>query len=119
MKTNWPTGQSLRKEINDNIKDLKALSPVVQGTGIIIAGDKELPIQIKGIEISKADPIYDISKVIKGTPIIEGNNIVIGKTLADEIGASESSIVSIIIPTGENLRFLVSGIFGPWKWKCK
>jgi len=101
--------------IIDEIKkddNVKAVSPTVQGTGLVRSSGKNKSVQIKGIQFENADKIYAIStNMVSGNPAISGNTILIGTTLADELGISEGGFMNILIPNGETVQMLVGGIF--------
>lgn len=85
--------------IIDEIKGderVTAISPVLQGTALTRNAGKDKSVQIKGIELEAADPIYEISpRLVEGNPLVEGN----------------SSNISLRLPNGEVVQLLVAGIF--------
>lgn len=89
-----------------------AISPLVQGTALIRGSGRNQSIQVKGIQLENADIVYDISeRITEGEPYVEGNSVLIGKTLAENLGAQAGSVVSLLTPKGETVKFLVGGIF--------
>jgi lipoprotein-releasing system permease protein len=98
-----------------SIKDderVTAISPTLQGTALVKGAGKNKSVQIKGINVEDADSIYDISnRLIDGNSTVEGNNILIGKGLSTDLGITSGQFVSILLPSGEVVQLLVSGIF--------
>lgn len=99
----------------DEIKkddNVKAISPTVQGNGLVRSSGKNKSVQIKGIQFENADKIYSISSnMVSGNPALSGNTILIGTTLAEQLGISEGGFLNILIPNGETVQMLVGGIF--------
>lgn len=93
-------------------ENIKAISPALQGTALIRNSGKNKSIQIKGIDLAKADPIYEItSRLVSGTSSVEGNNVLIGTKLSEDLGVKEGSNVTLLLPSGESVQLLVSGVF--------
>jgi len=91
---------------------VKAVSPTVQGTGLVRSSGKNKSVQIKGIQYEEADRIYAISSnIVAGNGEIGGNTIIIGTTLAEELGISQGGFLNLLIPNGESVQMLVGGIF--------
>lgn len=91
---------------------IKAISPALQGTALIRNSGKNKSIQIKGINLDQADPIYEItSRLVSGTNAVEGNSVLIGTKLSEDLGVKEGSNVTLLLPSGESVQLLVSGVF--------
>lgn len=91
---------------------VKAISPALQGTALIRSAGKNKSVQIKGISLADADPIYEISpRLTEGTANVEGNNILIGTKLSTDLGIKPGDSVSLLLPSGDSVQLLVSGIF--------
>lgn len=89
-----------------------AVSPTLQGTALIRSGGIDRSIQIKGVQFESADLIYDISsRMVDGNPLVEGNSIVIGKTLAKDIDVKIGRTINVLLPNGETVRLIVGGTF--------
>lgn len=112
---------SIEKNLNnwtlivDEIKQderVKAISPVLLGTGLVRSSGKDKSVQIKGIDLTQADPIYEISpRLVSGTPSVEGNNVLIGTKLAENLGLKIGDNVTFLLPSGNSVQLFVSGIF--------
>ncbi len=93
-------------------KDVTVVSPALQGTAIIKSSGKTVPVQVKGIQLDNGDKIYNVkSRLISGNPILDGNNIFIGKSLADDLGITVGSGLNLILPGGSTAQMIISGIF--------
>ncbi|NCB41323.1 MAG: ABC transporter permease [Clostridia bacterium] len=101
--------------IADKIEEdsrVTAVSPTLQGTALVRSGGINRSIQIKGVIFDAADSIYDVSsRIVEGTPSVEGNNILIGKVLAEDLDVAVGGSVNVLLPNGENVRLIVSGTF--------
>jgi lipoprotein-releasing system permease protein len=89
-----------------------AVSPVVQGTALVRSSGRNNSVQVKGVQLENADRIYDISsRMIAGSPDLEGNGILIGTKLSEDLGVDSGGSVSLLTPKGETVRLIVNGIF--------
>jgi len=106
---NWTLIVDQLSKKQDNIK---AISPTIQGTALIRGTDKNKSIQIKGIQQEPADIIYGISdRLIEGDPVVEGNSILIGTGLAEELDTVVGDTLKFLMPSGETVPFVIGGIF--------
>lgn len=105
---NWvPIIDELEKE-----ESITAVSPTLQGTALVRSGGTDRSVQIKGIFLEEADLIYDIrSRMVEGNPLVEGNTIIIGSKLAEDLDLGEGDNISLLLPNGGNVRLLVGGTF--------
>lgn len=101
--------------IMDQLKEdsrVEAISPVVQGTALIRSSGRNNSVLVKGIRLDEADKIYDISpRITEGEPYLEGNSILIGAKLSDDLGLKAGNSVSLLTPKGETVRLIVGGVF--------
>jgi len=89
-----------------------AISPVLDGNGFLVKGGEDTPVLLRGIELERANEIYQISeRIIKGNDILEGNQIIIGKELAEDFKLNVGNMVLIALPNNVRERFNVQGIF--------
>lgn len=99
----------------DEIKNdpsVTAVSPTLQGTALIRSGGMDKSIQIKGVFYDDADSIYDIStRIVDGNPMVEGNTILMGKTLASDLGVQTGDSVNLLLPNSGTVRLIVGGTF--------
>jgi lipoprotein-releasing system permease protein len=101
--------------ITDALQDdprVKVISPVVQGTALIRSSGRNQSVQIKGILMEDADQIYDIvQRLTEGEPSVEGNSILIGTKLSENLGVGKDSVISLLTPKGETVRLMIGGVF--------
>lgn len=99
------------EKLNED-ESIEAISPTIQGTALLRSSGKNQSIQVKGIQIENADHIYDItSRISEGEPLVEGNTILIGTTLSENLGIGAGDAVSLLTPKGEAVSFIVGGVF--------
>lgn len=99
------------EKLNEDVS-IEAISPTIQGTALLRSSGKNQSVQVKGIQIENADHIYDISsRISEGEPIVEGNTILIGTTLSENLGIGAGDAVSLLTPKGEAVSFIVGGVF--------
>lgn len=106
--SNW----SIIVEELEKDDNLKAVSPTIQGTGLVQSSGKDKSVQIKGIQFDRADEIYAVSSnMVSGNADAFGNTILIGTTLAEDLGISEGGFFNLLLPSGESVQMMVGGIF--------
>ncbi len=89
-----------------------AISPVLEGNGFLVKGGEDAPIALRGVELERANLIYQISqRIIKGNDVLEGNQILIGKDLADDFQLNPGDIVVITLANNVREKFSIQGIF--------
>ena len=91
---------------------LKTVSPVIEGNGYISQGGKISSLFLRGVVLLRADRIYNINREpFNGNMRLEGNQVLIGKELADSYRLQQGSIFTISLPNGVQQQFTVNGIF--------
>ncbi len=96
----------------ENQERFSAISPVLDGNGFLIKGGEDTPILIRGIILERANNIYQITtRVIKGNDLLEGNQILIGKDLAEDFNLNSGDVVLISLANNIRERFYIQGIF--------
>jgi len=89
-----------------------AISPILEGNGFLVKGGEDAPIALRGVELERANQIYQISqRIIKGNDVLEGNQILIGKDLADDFQLNPGDIVVIALANNVREKFSIQGIF--------
>lgn len=105
---NWAP---ILEEIKDD-PSLTSISPTLQGTALVRSGGIDKSVQIKGVFFNAADSIYDISaRMVDGNPGVEGNTIIMGKTLAEDLNIQAGDSVNLLLPNGGAVRLIVGGTF--------
>lgn len=96
----------------DQIKEITAVSPSVQGNAFYNQGGASAPLFIKGIDIERADKIYNIKgRIVSGNPLIDATRLLIGKEFSDEYNLVSGDIINITMPDSQIQKFIVGGIF--------
>lgn len=91
---------------------ITAISPVIEGTVLVRSAGRSESVFVKGIQLENADKIYDItSRLTDGEPSLEGNSILIGAKLAENLGIAPGGAISLLTPKGEAVRMIIGGIF--------
>ena len=89
-----------------------AISPVLDGNGFLVKGGEDTSILLRGVELERANAIYQISaRIISGNDLLEGNQIIIGKDLAEDFKLKVGDVVVIALANNVRERFNVQGIF--------
>ncbi len=96
----------------ENKEPFTAVSPVLEGNGFLVKGGEDTSVLLRGIELDRANHIYQISeRIIKGTDALEGNRILIGKDLAEDFRLSVGDVAVIALANNIRERFNIQGIF--------
>lgn len=91
---------------------LTAISPVLDGNGFLVKGGEDTSVLVRGVELERANAIYRISeRLIKGNDSLEGNQIIIGKELAEDFKLGVGDTVLIALSNNVRERFNLQGIF--------
>lgn len=91
---------------------ISAVVAVADGPGFIIRGDLEEAIVIRGMNLDKADGIYNISsRLVKGNADLIAGTILIGTDLSEKIKAGIGDAVQIRLMGEDPESYLVGGIF--------
>ena len=93
-------------------KDIIKASPSVDGNAFLKKADKDTSLIVKGIELERADSIYNIKdRMVSGAAQIGANQILIGRDLAEEYELEAGGAVNLTMPDGSIQSFIVAGIF--------
>ncbi len=91
---------------------LTAVSPVINQQAFVTRGGVQSTVNIKGIEFSKGEKVYNISeKLLEKEGNLTGNNVYIGIGLSESTGLEINSIMEIKNRVGTSAFYKVSGIF--------
>jgi len=87
-------------------------SPQIVGNGFLVRGQTRAPVGVTGVEVDKISAIADIGgHVIAGSAALSSNTMLIGSTLARELGLEVGKVVTLLSERGVERPLLVSGIF--------
>jgi len=93
-------------------KDVKEIMAIYDGIGIISKGNSEKSILLRGVEYKENNDIYNLKKSLASGKMFSGaGEIVIGKTIANDLNIEVGEFVSINNSLGSDNEFYVSGIY--------
>lgn len=100
------------EEFLNGREQITEVSPTIDGSGFAVRGQKNLQVVMRGIELDKADGIYNINdNIVNGKADIGGNNIIIGTELANELELQPGDTLKLNTSEGISDNFIVRGIF--------
>lgn len=89
-----------------------AASPVVSGAGFVLRGEAKAPILVRGVDPERSLTILDLrKKMVVGRFDISGGDVLIGSTLADDLGVSVGDKVRVATSEGGTDTVTIAGIF--------
>jgi lipoprotein-releasing system permease protein len=101
----------IEEYLNDE-EQITEVSPTIDGSGFAVRGQKNLQVVMRGVELDKADGIYNINEnLVNGQADIGGNNIIVGTELANELELQPGDTLKLNTSGGVSDRFIVRGIF--------
>ncbi|MDK9711773.1 ABC transporter permease [Acidaminobacter sp.] len=96
----------------DQATETTAVSPVAEGSGFLLKSGERWPILVRGIEPERANEIYELkSKLSAGTYVVEGDQVLIGTSLAAEALLETGDTFTLELPGGQRQSLTVAGIF--------
>ncbi len=96
----------------DRREQFSAVSPVAEGSGFISKGEKNITVRVRGIDLARADAIYQIrARITEGDFAVGKSQVLIGVDLADELGLSPGDLIRLSSLTGTGGSYTVRGIF--------
>jgi len=96
----------------ERIDGVIAASPMVTGAGFAVRSDSKSPITIRGVEPDRFVAIIDVPKnIVSGHFDVGGGDVVIGSTLASDLGVGIGDKIRITSSEGIADVVTVSGIF--------
>lgn len=91
---------------------IESTLPVVEGSGLIRRGQISRAVLIRGMELNKADRIYDVSNsIIAGSRHAPEGAVLIGSELAKDLGISAGDPLQLEISGRDPLILMVDGVF--------
>ncbi len=88
-----------------------AVAPVASGPGFAVRGNSRKPIQVLGIRPDEYTPIIDLEdRLTAGDYSLDGSGVILGSTLARDLGADIGDRLRLVNAAGEGRTFTVRGI---------
>ena len=89
-----------------------AVSPVAEGSGFLSRGEKNVSVLIRGVDLNRADSIYNIEeRMVEGDFIVGKSQVLIGIDLAEELGLAPGDLIRLSSLDGTPSSYTVRGIF--------
>jgi lipoprotein-releasing system permease protein len=96
----------------EHVAGVVAASPMVVGAGFAVRLDSKSPVVIRGVEPERFQSIIDLRKrIVAGRVDVTGGQVVIGSTLASDLGVSVGDKLRIATTEGVEDVVTISGIF--------
>ncbi|MEX2482001.1 MAG: FtsX-like permease family protein [Gammaproteobacteria bacterium] len=87
-------------------------SPQIVGNGFLVRGQTRAPVGVTGVEADKVSAIADIGgHIIAGSEALPNNTMLIGSTLARDLGLEVGQVVTLLSERGVERPLLLGGIF--------
>ena len=94
------------------LSSTRVVTPVASANAFVKTEEKELPVVIKGFDLTDADRIYKISgAVYRGALFSSAREVLIGKELNAEMGLTPGDRIGILLPDGSEFIFTVAGFY--------
>ncbi len=75
---------------------LSAISPVAEGSGFISRGEKTVSIRARGVDLNRADGIYNVrDRLIDGDFVVGKNQVLVGIGLAEELDLTPGDLIRL------------------------
>jgi lipoprotein-releasing system permease protein len=95
-----------------NDRRIETVLPVVEGSGLIERGQVSRAILLKGVDLVKADQIYDITgSLVDGSPNMPDGAVLIGMGLAADLGVGAGEPIKLELSGRDSLTVVVDGVF--------
>jgi len=92
--------------------DIIRASASVDGNAFLKRAEKDTSLLVKGIELGRADSIYQIkNRMVSGNANISANQVLIGKDLASDYDIEAGEAINLTMTGGSIQSFIVEGIF--------
>lgn len=103
------------KMIIENLQSDPAIKDVVEAfeqSAIYTRGSREVALQVKGVDLKKADHIYDvISRVKYGEYVSDPESVLVGVRFANNYSLKVGDMISLKLGKNSPHSFKISGIF--------
>jgi len=103
--------QALVSDIR-NMSDVVVVSPVVGGSALAVRGSSSRAISLTGVDVEEYFQIVKLpEKIVRGTPRLTGQDILIGTDLASELGVDVGDKLRVANAAGVANTLTITGVF--------
>ncbi len=103
--------QALVSDIR-NMSDVVVVSPVVGGSALAVRGSSSRAISLTGVDAEEYFQIVKLpEKIVRGTPRLTGQDILIGTDLASELGVDVGDKLRVANAAGVANTLTITGVF--------
>ncbi|HTM76862.1 MAG TPA: ABC transporter permease [Devosia sp.] len=96
----------------ETMAGIAAVSPQIVGNGFFLRGQATAPVGVTGVEPGNVSAIANIGKrLVAGSTELNNTTVVIGSTLADNLGVGVGQVVRMQSERGVERSLVVGGIF--------
>ncbi len=96
----------------EGIPGVAVASQEIFRSGFLVRGEAVAPVGVTGIDEDKVSAIADIKRrLVAGTTNLNGSTILIGRTLAADLGLQVGQVAHLRSPEGRERLVVVGGIF--------
>jgi len=104
----WPTVMTAMERTDGVL----AVSPLIAGAGFAVRSDAKSPVVVRGVVPERFLAIVDIRKrLVAGRFDVAGGNVVVGATLASDLGAGVGDKLRITTTEGVDDVVSIAGVF--------
>lgn len=87
-------------------------SQQIVGNGFLVRGERSAPVSVTGVEPNKVSAIADIENgIVAGSTDLSNGGILLGATLADDLGVAVGQVVRLQSERGVELALTIMGTF--------
>jgi lipoprotein-releasing system permease protein len=102
---------SIMDKIKTSEKEVVQISAAADASGFIKFNDNTYPILMRGFDLAAADGIYKLKAALIKGELPADNEIIVGRTLAEEAGLAVGDKVDVLTPQGKPTALTISGIY--------
>ncbi len=96
----------------ESMGEVLSIAPQVEGNGFFQRGEKVMPVGINGLAPGRESAIIDLAGgLVRGTVSLAPGDVLIGVTLADELGVTTGQRLRLTSERGRERTLTVRGIF--------
>lgn len=89
-----------------------AVSPVAEGSGFLSRGEKNVSVRIRGVDLDRANEIYQIrARMVEGDYMVGKSQVLVGIDLANELDLSPGDLIRLSNLAGVSGSYTIRGVF--------